>query len=60
MYKYKQILPLTLLITRKNVFQGTWETGREKQNYKHRHYVSVTHWYCLLYIDYNWNEQEEL
>lgn len=51
MYKYKQILPLTLSKTRKTVFQGTWETGREKQNYKHSDSVSVTHWYCSLYMD---------
>lgn len=45
MYNYKQILPLTLSKTHNNVFQRTLETGREKQNYKHRDSVSVTHWY---------------
>lgn len=51
MYKYKQILPLTLSITRKNAFQRTLQTGREKQNYKHSDSLSVTHWYCSLYMD---------
>lgn len=49
-----------LSITRKSVFQRTLETGREKHNYKHCGSVSVTHWYCLLQMNYNWNKQEEL
>lgn len=51
MYKYKQLLPLTLSITRKNAFQRTLRTGREKQNYKHSDSLYVTHWYCSLYMD---------
>lgn len=35
MYNYNKILPLMLSITRKNVFQRTFDTGREKQNDKH-------------------------
>lgn len=35
MYNYNKILPLMLSITRKNVFQRTFDTGREKKNDKH-------------------------
>lgn len=31
MYNYNKILPLMLSITRKNVFQRTFDTGREKK-----------------------------